>query len=93
MYDGSNTTNSVTESASFTYDLQRRLVTSSNQSNGSGYVDRQYTYDRWGNRTAVYNATSGGTQIQSVSLVQSPSIPSNQIASVTEGSTPYIPCQ
>ncbi len=84
----SGSINSVTESASFTYDLQRRLVTSANQANGSGSVDRQYSYDRWGNRTSVYDKISGGNLIQSINLVQSSSIPNNQIASVTEGSTP-----
>jgi len=64
-------------------DLQRRLVTSAQSSNGST-GDRQFVYDRWGNRTAVYDKTSGGSLIQSVSLVQSSSIPTNQIASITE---------
>src|SRR5262249_52454066 len=80
--------NGVTESASYTYDLQRRLVTS-NQSTNSTSAQRRFVYDRWGNRTSVYDATSGGNQIQSVSLVQSSSIPNNQIASVTQGGSTY----
>ena len=84
----SSTINGVTESASFTYDLQRRLVTS-NQSTNSTSAQRRFVYDRWGNRTGVYDATSGGSLIQSVSLVQSSSILNNQIASVTQGGTTY----
>lgn len=75
-----------TESASYTYDNIGRLVTSSQTSNGVS-ASRRFEYDRWGNRTGVWNATSGGTQIQSVSLEQSNNLPTNRITSVTEVGT------
>ena len=75
-----------TESAAYTYDNVGRLVTSNQTSNGVS-AQRRFVYDRWGNRTEVYDATSGGSQIQSVSLEQSGGIPTNRITSVTEGST------
>jgi RHS repeat-associated protein len=63
----------------FTYDDLGRLATAY----GKGLWGRRYTYDRWGNRTGVYDATSGGNQIQSVTLELSGGVPTtNQIASV-----------
>jgi YD repeat-containing protein len=76
----------ATESAAYTYDNVGRLVTSNQTSNGVS-AQRRFVYDRWGNRTEVWNATSGGSQIQSVSLEQSGGVPTNRITSVTEGST------
>jgi RHS repeat-associated protein len=84
--NNNSTINGTTESASYTYDNYGRLVTSSQTSNGSS-AQRRFAYDRWGNRTGVWNATSGGTQIQSISLQGSGGIPTNQISSVTAGST------
>jgi RHS repeat-associated protein len=71
-----------TESAAFTYDLLGRLASSSQTSNGTSAA-RQFGYDRWGTRTGVWNAVSGGSQIQSIALKQSGGAPTNQIASVT----------
>jgi RHS repeat-associated protein len=63
----------------FTYDDLGRLATAY----GKGLWGRRYSYDRWGNRTAVYDATSGGNQIQSVTLELSGGVPTtNRIASV-----------
>ncbi len=73
--------NGTTESASFTYDLQGRLATSSQTSNGTS-AQRRFQYDRWGNRTGVWDAVSGGNQIQTVTLQQSGGVPTNQIATV-----------
>jgi YD repeat-containing protein len=58
------------ETAAYTYDLNDRLATSSETTNATTY-DRQFSYDAWGNRTSEYDAVSGGTQIQSLTLVQS----------------------
>ncbi|MEK6299507.1 MAG: RHS repeat-associated core domain-containing protein [Acidobacteriota bacterium] len=82
----SGTINSTTESASYTYDNYSRLVTSSQTSNGSS-AQRRFAYDKWGNRTGVWDATSGGNQIQSISLQQTNNIPSNRINSVTTTGT------
>lgn len=43
---------------------------------------RRYVYDRWGNRTQVWNATSGGSQLQTVALVTSAGVPINRVANV-----------
>jgi YD repeat-containing protein len=87
----SGTINSTTENAAYTYDLLGRLGTSNQTSNGSS-AQRRFDYDRWGNRPGVWNAVSGGTQIQSVTFPstfqQGGSAPTNRIGSVTNnGST------
>jgi RHS repeat-associated protein len=81
-----STVNGVAESGAYTYDLQGRLVTSSQATNGTT-PQRRFAYDRWGNRTGMWDAISGGNQIQSVTLQQSGGAPTNQIQSVTAGST------
>jgi len=70
------------ENTSYTYDVARRLATSNQTSNGSS-AQRRFAYDRWGNRTGMWNAVSGGTQIQSVVLQQSGGAPTNRLTSVT----------
>jgi RHS repeat-associated protein len=77
---------STTESASYTYDNVGRLVTS-NQSSSGQTAQRRFAYDRWGNRTAVWDAVNGGNQIQSVVLQQSGGAPTNRITSVTNNGT------
>jgi RHS repeat-associated protein len=71
----------VTESAAYTYDNVGRLVTS-NQTSNSESAQRRFAYDRWGNRTGVWDATSGGNQIQEISLEQSGGVPTNRIQGV-----------
>lgn len=83
----SGTINGTTESAAYTYDNYSRLVTSDQTSNGSS-ARRRFAYDRWGSRTGVWDATSGGNQIQSVSVqtVSFPgtgSAPTNRISAVS----------
>jgi RHS repeat-associated protein len=80
------TINSTTESAAYTYDDLGRLVTSTQTSNGSS-AQRRFAYDRWGNRTGMWDAVSGGNQIQSIALQQSGGSSTNRIQSVTSGST------
>jgi RHS repeat-associated protein len=84
----SGTINGTTESASYTYDLVGRLATSNQTSNGAS-AQRRFAYDRWGNRTGVWNATSGGTQIQTITLQQSGGLPTNRIATVNSTSYSY----
>ncbi|HJQ25363.1 MAG TPA: hypothetical protein VKA60_15695, partial [Blastocatellia bacterium] len=50
--------NQTTESASYTYDNVGRLVTSSQTSNSTS-AQRRFDYDRFGNRTNVWDAASG----------------------------------
>jgi RHS repeat-associated protein len=79
--------NQYTETTTNTYDNDLRLVTSSQTSNGMN-AQRRIVWDRWDNRTSVYNAVTGGTQIQSVTLQQSGGVPTNRITSITNnGST------
>ena len=82
----SGTIGGVTESAAYTYDNLARLVTSNQTSNLSS-APRRFAYDRWGNRTGMWDATSGGNQIQSITLQQSGGAPTNRITSVTSGAT------
>src|SRR5262249_55135950 len=82
----SGTLGGTTESAAYTYDNLSRLVTSNQNSNGSS-AQRRFGYDRWGNRTGVWDAVSGGNQIQSISLSGAGGIPNNKIESMTAGST------
>ena len=82
----SGTIGGVTESAAYTYDDLGRLVTS-NQTSNTSSAQRRFAYDRWGNRTGMWDAASGGNQIQSITLQQSGGAPTNRIASVTSGST------
>jgi RHS repeat-associated protein len=82
----SGTISGQTESAAYTYDNLGRLVTSSQTTNGASY-QRRFDYDRWSNRTGVWNAVSGGTQIQSIILEQSFFTPTNRISSVTQGAS------
>jgi RHS repeat-associated protein len=65
MISLSGTINGTTESATYTYDLQKRLVTSSQTSNGSS-AQRRFSYDRWGNRTGMWDAVSSGNQLQNI---------------------------
>lgn len=74
--------NGTTESASYTYDVAGRLATASLTSNGAS-AQRRFDYDRWGNRPGTWDATTGGNQIQSLSLQQSGGAPTNRITSVT----------
>jgi RHS repeat-associated protein len=80
----SGTISGAIESGGYSYDNLGRLVTSTQTSNGSS-AQRRFVHDRWGNRTGVWDATSGGNQIQSMTLQQSGGVPTNQIVSVTAG--------
>jgi RHS repeat-associated protein len=57
-------------------------------SGAGGSRDRRYEYDRWGNRERVYNATTGGTLLQTATFARSGSVPTtNRITSVIDGMT------
>jgi RHS repeat-associated protein len=77
------TINGAAKNQAFSYDNVGRLLTAT----GSGW-QRRFAYDRWGNRTGVWNAVTGGTQIQSVSLQQPGGVTNNRIASV--GGVNYV---
>jgi hypothetical protein len=46
-------------------------------------AQRRFAYDRWGNRTGEWDATSGGNQLQDIVLQQSGGIPTNRIQTVS----------
>src|SRR5262249_47946023 len=56
--NNNSTINGTAESAAYTYDLEGRLVTSSQTTNGVS-AQRRFAYDRWGNRTGMWDATTG----------------------------------
>ncbi len=74
------------ESATYSYDLLGRLAISTQAQNGVS-VGRQFSYDRWGNRTAVADTNNGGAQLQSASLATSGGVPTNRINVITNGTT------
>jgi RHS repeat-associated protein len=71
-----------TENAAYTYDLDGRLVTSSQASNGAS-AQRRFAYDFLGNRTGMWDATSGGNQLQNITLQQSGGATNNRLATVS----------
>lgn len=81
-----STINNQARNQAFTYDDLGRLTTAT----GWGMWQRRFTYDRWGNRTGVWDATTGGSQIQSVTLQQQPGapagVPSNRATTITNSS-------
>jgi len=80
----SGTIGGLSESAAYSYDNLARLVTSNQSSNGSS-AQRRFAYDRWGNRTGVWDAVSGGNQIQTITLEQNAGVPTNRVQTVTPG--------
>jgi RHS repeat-associated protein len=76
-----STINGQNRNQSFSYDDLGRLVSASSW----GISQRNYVYDRWGNRTAMSDSIMGVSQ--SISLQQQPGapvgVPSNRITSVT----------
>jgi RHS repeat-associated protein len=78
----SGTIGGATESAAYTYDVLGRMVTSNQTSNGSS-AQRGFVYDRWGNRTGMWDALSGGDHLQTISLGQNAGAPTNRIQSIS----------
>jgi len=74
-----STINSQTRTQAFTYDDLGRLTTAT----GWSTWQRRFAYDRWANRTGVWDATSGGNQIQSVTLAQAGGAPTNRATTIT----------
>lgn len=75
--------NGQNRNETFTYDDLGRLATVAGWN-----WQRRYEYDRWGNKTAVYPATSAGTAIQTLSLEMSGGVPTNRVTSVTNSGVP-----
>jgi hypothetical protein len=63
--NNNSTINGAAESAAYTYDLERRLATSTQTSSGQT-ATRRFDYDRWGNRLDEWDAISGGNELQAI---------------------------
>jgi len=74
----SGTVNGQGRNQAFTYDNVGRLVTAT----GWGAWARRFGYDKYGNRTAVWDAVSGGNQLQNTVIAQSGGMTTNRIASL-----------
>jgi RHS repeat-associated protein len=72
------TVNSQTGNQGFSYDNLGRLATAS----GWSVWGRRYGYDRFGNRTGMWDAVSGGNQLQNVAIAQTGAVANNRIANV-----------
>jgi RHS repeat-associated protein len=79
------TVNGQNRNQTFTYDNVGRLVTatglSSQPTEGTPWA-RRFDYDRYGNRTKVWDAVSGGNPLQNTMIAQSGGMTTNRIASV-----------
>jgi YD repeat-containing protein len=62
----------------FTYDNVNRLVTAS----GWSTWGRRFAYDRWSNRTGMWDAVSGGNQLQNISIALTGGVANNRIGIV-----------
>jgi RHS repeat-associated protein len=72
------TINGQNRDQTFAYDNVARLVTAT----GWGSWARRVGYDRFGNRTGVWDAASGGNQLQNTVIEQAGGIATNRVASV-----------
>jgi RHS repeat-associated protein len=72
------TINGQSRNQAFTYDNVGRLVTAT----GWGEWARRFGYGRYGNRTGVWDAVSGGNQLQNTMIGQAAGMKTNRIESV-----------
>jgi RHS repeat-associated protein len=72
------TVNGQVRNQAFTYDNVGRLVTAT----GWGAWARRFDYDLYGNRTAVWDAVTGGNQLQNTVIGQVGGVKTNRVASV-----------
>jgi RHS repeat-associated protein len=74
----SGTINSQSRNQAFTYDNLGRLLTAT----GWSAWTRRFAYDRWGNRTGMWDALAGGVQLQNIAIDTTGSVANNRIANV-----------
>jgi len=74
----SGTINGLSRSQAFTYDNVGRLLTAS----GWSSWNRRFAYDRWGNRTGMWDALSGGNQLQNIAIALTGGVANNRISNV-----------
>ena len=75
----SGTINSAARGQAFTYDVLARLATATGW---AAATNRRYAYDRWGNRTGMWDAVSGGNPLQNIAIATTGSVANNRIANV-----------
>jgi RHS repeat-associated protein len=80
VMNATGTVNGQGRNQTFGYDNVGRLVTAGGWSSST---NRRFSYDRWGNRTGMWNAVSGGSQMQNINA----STTSNRISSINN--VPY----
>ena len=73
-----STINGQARDQAFTYDDVGRLVTAS----GWAAWGRRFSYDRWGNRVGMWDAVTGGNQLQDVQIGLVGGVASNRVTSV-----------
>jgi hypothetical protein len=73
-----STINGQARNQAFTYDNVGRLVTAS----GWSAWGRRFAYDRWGNRTGMWNAVTGGSQLQNIAIATTGGVANNRISNV-----------
>jgi RHS repeat-associated protein len=76
--------NGQSRNQTFTYNNVGSLATAT----GTTW-QRRYGYDRWGNRTGMWNSTVGGTQLQNIAIATTNGMFNNRIASVNAVSYNY----
>jgi RHS repeat-associated protein len=74
----SGTINGQSRSQAFTYDNVGRLLTAT----GWSLWNRRFAFDRWGNRTGMWDAISGGNQLQNIAIATTGGVANNRIANV-----------
>jgi RHS repeat-associated protein len=72
------TINGQDRGQAFTYDNVGRLVTA----DGWSAWGRRFSYDRWGNRTGMWNAVAGGSQLQNIAIALTGGFANNRISNV-----------
>lgn len=78
--------NGQSRNQTFKYDNVGRLATATGPT-----WQRRYGYDRWGSRTGMWNATTGGTQLQNITIATTDGKFNNRIANVNGTSYDYDP--
>jgi RHS repeat-associated protein len=81
------TINGQGRNQAFTYDNVSRLVKAT--ASGDWAWARRFDYDRYGNRTAVWDAVSGGNKLQNTVIGQANGMTTNRIESVNGTSFSY----
>lgn len=80
-----STINNQARDQAFTYDNLGRLLTA----RGWTSWQRRFAYDRFGNRTGMWDAVTGGNQLQNIAIAQTNSVANNRIATVNSVSYSY----